>query len=145
MKKLHTRGDTIVEVLISIAIAGFALGAAFALAQRSSLIGRSAQERVEASKLAEGQLEKLRTAAIDPAINVFDTSTNYCLDDTLAKKPIANIHDYTAYPVACVSTFYHVSINYGGSPTDLFTITVLWDDVRGQVQDSIVYYYKVHP
>lgn len=54
------RGDTIVEVLISVAIAGAVIGGAFALATRSLRQGINASERTEALKIAEGQIEALK-------------------------------------------------------------------------------------
>ena len=55
------RGDTIVEVLIAMAVASSVLGITYATMNRNLLITRGAQERTEAAKLAQGQLEILKS------------------------------------------------------------------------------------
>jgi type II secretory pathway pseudopilin PulG len=64
-KSLIQKGDTIIEVLIIMAIAGSALGAAYRITSQSSQKTRQAQERSEALQLAEEQLERLRLVAKD--------------------------------------------------------------------------------
>ncbi len=56
-------GDTIMEVMICIAILGFVLAAAFGLASRNQTSARQSQERSEALQIADGQLELLRSYA----------------------------------------------------------------------------------
>ena len=64
MRKIFTktgsRGDTIIEILLSIAVLSLVLSVSYGLANRSSQATRQAQERSEAQKLAEEQLELLR-------------------------------------------------------------------------------------
>jgi type II secretory pathway pseudopilin PulG len=57
------RGDTIVEVLIAMAVLGLVLASAFAISNRSYATGLNAQERNEALKIAESQVELLRIAS----------------------------------------------------------------------------------
>lgn len=59
-KYFKQRGDTIVEVLLAMAVIGMVLGVAYGIANRSVAIGRSAQERSEALKFAESQLELIK-------------------------------------------------------------------------------------
>lgn len=69
MKRFHNqRGDTIVEVMISIAIIGLILAGAYATANRSLTNVRDAEEHEQAIALAQGQLELLdgqNTTALD--------------------------------------------------------------------------------
>ena len=53
----HQRGDTIVEVLIAVAILAFVVTSASATTTRSSSTVRASQERGEALKLAQSQVE----------------------------------------------------------------------------------------
>ena len=53
-------GDTLVEVMIALAIIGSVIAISYSTASRSLRVGRQAQERVEALKLAEGQVESLK-------------------------------------------------------------------------------------
>lgn len=54
------RGDTIIEVMLAMAVIGMVLGVAYGIANRSVAIGRSAQERSEALKFAESQVELIK-------------------------------------------------------------------------------------
>ena len=54
------RGDTIVEVLFAMVVIGLSLAAAFGIANRSLQISRSSQERTEAQKIAESQIELIK-------------------------------------------------------------------------------------
>jgi type II secretory pathway pseudopilin PulG len=56
----NNRGDTIVEVLIALAIIGAVIGTTYAIASVSLRQGRQAQERTEALKVAESQIELLK-------------------------------------------------------------------------------------
>jgi prepilin-type N-terminal cleavage/methylation domain-containing protein len=83
------RGDTLVEVLICIAIVGAVIAGAYSLASRSLQEGVSAAEHSDAVKLAEGQIEalKLRQAGSDKDewATYFASSdhiNNTCLDLT---------------------------------------------------------------
>lgn len=58
--RIGSRGDTIIEILLSIAVLSLVLSVSYGLANRSSQTTRQAQERGEAQKLAEEQLEFLR-------------------------------------------------------------------------------------
>lgn len=62
-RPLNQRGDTIVEVLISIAIVSMILGGAYVMTNRSLQATRGAQERSNALKVVEAQLEILKSVA----------------------------------------------------------------------------------
>ena len=61
--KLSQRGDTIVEVLISIAIVTLVLATAYATASRSTKNSMQSQEHSRALKVAETQLDLLKAYA----------------------------------------------------------------------------------
>jgi prepilin-type N-terminal cleavage/methylation domain-containing protein len=96
------RGDTLVEVLICIAIVGAVIAGAYSLASRSLQEGVSAAEHSDAVKLAEGQIEalKLRQAGSDKDewATYFASSdhiNNTCLDLTSKTQTDTNwIHYY---------------------------------------------------
>lgn len=64
------RGDTIVEVLVCILIISLVLAGAFTATNRSLQAVRDAQERSQASKLAEAQIEFIRSVE-KPATGIF--------------------------------------------------------------------------
>lgn len=76
ISKHNQRGDTIVEVLIAIAIVSLTLAGAYVSANQSANKTRTAQERAEAIKWAESQVELLKanTAALPPV------GTQFCID-----------------------------------------------------------------
>lgn len=74
-------GDTIVEVLVAMAIIGATLGVAFNIASRSQASIRGAEERSQALKLAEQQVERLKQYIADngaTAFSAFPTNTGFC-------------------------------------------------------------------
>ena len=62
LKLFSQRGDTIIEVLLAMSVIGLVIGASFGIANRSGQIGQDAQERSEALKLAETQVELFKVA-----------------------------------------------------------------------------------
>jgi type II secretory pathway pseudopilin PulG len=86
----NNRGDTIIEVLIAIAIAAFAIGISYATANRSLDQAISAREHNEALNVLENQLTDLRyrlkhqAASAAPFESTFGNSNpnhHYCLND----------------------------------------------------------------
>lgn len=59
-KRYENRGDTIVEVLIAIAIAAFAIGTSYSLANRSLQRTIAARERNDALNIIESQVSDLK-------------------------------------------------------------------------------------
>jgi Tfp pilus assembly protein PilV len=70
VKIRNQAGDTIVEVLVCILIISVVLAGAFTVTNKSLLSVRASQERSQAIKLAEAQLERLRTAEAAVALAV---------------------------------------------------------------------------
>lgn len=66
IKRIGQRGDTIVEVLIAIAVISGVLATSYAIVNRNTISYQQASERVDALKLAEEQIELLR-AGTEPS------------------------------------------------------------------------------
>lgn len=60
IRKLRSAGDTIVEVMIALTVLMLIIGGGYSIATRSLNGVQVAQERSEATKIAEGQLEAIR-------------------------------------------------------------------------------------
>src|ERR1051325_5182355 len=73
------RGDTIVEVLISLTVISLVLGGAYVTTNKSLIATRTAQERGNALKLAESQVEQIKgVAAINPSA-IFTAAGTFCV------------------------------------------------------------------
>lgn len=80
------RGDTIIEVMIALAIAAFALGSSYAVASRALNQAISARERNQALNTIESQIAALKLRnRLDPAnfdANFAKQNLNFCLDES---------------------------------------------------------------
>jgi type II secretory pathway pseudopilin PulG len=169
MKRLSNRGDTIIEVLIAIGIAAFAIGTSYAIASKSLQQAISARERNQAINVMENQLNalKFREQQTDAATFASKFSTpvsHFCLDETATDPTVAsswnpkqNLGNITAdtplqtgssgttYNTACQkSADYFVditTINRGGRVPTVYIINVRWERIGGgPVNEASVYY-----
>lgn len=171
--KFSPRGDTMVEVLICIAIAGLVIAGSYALSSHSLQEGVSATEHTEANKLAEGQVEALKlreksstttwTAAYPNGFNI--PSGNYfCLDTTansefladgvtrnpawLPQKNGSNPQDLTGYNSTCaVNSKYYLSMSTNGDATNgqVYLVVVYWEPIGGGPLNQSQLYYRLPP
>jgi prepilin-type N-terminal cleavage/methylation domain-containing protein len=150
MKKLTQQGDTIIEVLVVIAIVALVLGGAYASARRSFITTQQTQERSEAAKYSEEQLERLRVAADDPDNAIFGSagSSAFCLISTgetrTAGSAPCGVGTDNRYKLSITRT--QATVNGGTHYT--FRVRTTWDlvganDIRDT--DEINMYYRIHP
>lgn len=135
-----SRGDTIVEVLIALAVISLVLTLSFATTQRSLQIGRQAQERTEALKVAEGQIEKMKALGGLSSSNIFNPAvTQFCFNNTTLE---TNMPSCTEGP----DGRYRKSIvrTSGANNESTFTVTISWDTIGGGNQSQLVLVYKLH-
>ncbi len=78
----NNRGDTIVEVLIAIAVVSLVLAGAFTSTRRSANATRTAQEYGEALKLAETQVERIKIAVDNNNSPNVLSAGSFCIDDS---------------------------------------------------------------
>jgi Tfp pilus assembly protein PilE len=97
----HNRGDTIIEVLIAIAVAAFALGTSYSIANKSLQRSISARERNEATNILQNQIAALKQREKFMDKTTFDSnftvsSTNpsnfkhFCLDESATGRTSPN-------------------------------------------------------
>jgi type II secretory pathway pseudopilin PulG len=137
MIKLGSKGDTIVEVMLAIAIVSAVLGGAFVSSNKSLQGARQSQERSEAMKLLEGQLERMKQLSSTPGNNLFTQSAQFCVNDTPAVRPISDT-------VACrqgTDGRYAMSITRNANT---FTALATWDRIGGG-QDRVQLIYRIYP
>lgn len=152
-------GDTIVEVLLAVVVVGLAVTLGYGVASRSLKANRQAQERVEALKVVESQLERLKkratTDSAATAGGVFQTNS-FCLADSGGTNqvisqdaPADNIKDdpLTGYNNDCVDGLYHVNVKRDntGNDTVQFTVTARWFGIGGVEKEETLVKYRVYP
>ena len=148
--RLNTRGDTIVEVLIALAVCSLLLGGAFATTTRSLAGARQSQERGEALKIAESQAEALRSMpspgtatapfCFDPA--TFATILIPATPGIASTAAGDQTAKYAGYPAGCVSGFFHISIVRPIPATlNKFDIRVRWDRAGGGGAEELIITY----
>lgn len=149
MRKLQLgqRGDTIVEVLVCIAVVSLILAGAFVTTHRSSTGVRNSQEHAEALKLIQSQVEQLRANASDGDKSVFTKGAPFCMVDSMplsasTMPDAAKCKQNSSGSPTTTEPVYKLTIDRttsgGGS---LFTVAAKWESVtgNGQAQESIVY------
>jgi Tfp pilus assembly protein PilV len=122
MKRLNNRGDTIVEVMISLAVLGMVIGVSYGTATRSLRGMRMAQERSEALKLAESKVESIR--ATDGA-NYADCMTGDSVAGSFCRK-------------GSIYTYQTTQTN------GIYKVTVNWDRVGGGSQETLSLVYRLN-
>jgi prepilin-type N-terminal cleavage/methylation domain-containing protein len=92
---LKQRGDTIVEVMIVLAVLGLAIGISYSTANRSLLNTRQAQEHSQATEYAQSEVEDLYAlypigtiANADLGNNIFEQIAPFCVYNPSAAEPI---------------------------------------------------------
>lgn len=129
----NNRGDTIVEVLLAIAVVSAVLAGAYVSANLSLGGARQAQERGEALKYVEGQLETLKEVAARPDSPVFSQSGTFCFDDGLAI--------VSAPCTVGPDGRYQLSIQPGDNE---FTARAEWERVGGGATEHLEIVYRVY-
>ena len=152
LRSRRQAGDTIVEVMIVLAVLGLAIGVSYATANRSLLNARQAQENSIATELAQSQVEAIQSLGCgsanptcDPTIasnashQLFNQpASGFCLDTSTAPAQIKPITD----PLCTTDGLYHTKITYNNA-TKIFTVVVSWDDVLGQGTDTVTMNYQL--
>ena len=148
----NQRGDTIVEVLIAIAIVSVVLGGAYSISNKSSMQVRNAQEHAEAEKIAMGAVEELPSTvgrfSGTLGVSVPNPVPLFCRDGENAAldvsgSPVTSISALNApgmtWGTALDSCYsqnrYHTFIERSATDPRTFTVHVRWDGVTGGQQN----------
>lgn len=130
----NQRGDTIVEVLVVLAVLGMALGTSYAIAGRSLINARQAQENAKATELLKEQLETIRVLAAQGSI--LPTHSNFCIGVDGVRKTGANTNPECLFE----NSLYRVTVTQ--SSDQKFTLKAVWDDVGGDGKASATLVYR---
>lgn len=143
-RNLRQAGDTMIEVLISMAIVSTILGGAYVASNKSLLTIRDAQEHVDALKLADGQVELIKAT---PPATAIRNSFCYVLNTSTGTTPQA-VPDNGSNCILTskgelaptgVQPAYKVTVTYNPAPNSLiYTVKVVWDTLTGQMNGGNV-------
>lgn len=147
-------GDTIVEVMISLAILTLVLGGAYFTANQSYRNDRDSQEHAEALTIAQSQLEDLRAVgsitAGEQCIGANLTPSNACEVNSSNTALIGNGSQCSPYcytvkisKVTSTSTIYHPLSPAASVDLNTYKINVTWTALGGAGTDSVSLYYRV--
>lgn len=148
------RGDTIVEVLIAMAIASMVLGSSYAVAHKTMANTRQAQEHSEAAEIANEQIEAITTLSSAGNTNISDNSPQYsCIAivgttlQVVSQFSVTNPRGSTAdYDPSCVRTStagYRTAFRYL-SAVRTYEVIVTWDAIGSGEQNSVIMTYKAN-
>ena len=134
--KNNTRGDTIVEVMISMTVLAVVIAAAYAISTRSFQSSLNSQYRDQAVSLAQQQLELIKEADNSPsAIATYTASPGqqFCINASSKARQTANSGN------CLINSQYTVAVTYDSS-SKAFTVTASWDSSDNRTQQTTVYY-----
>jgi type II secretory pathway pseudopilin PulG len=151
--RLNSAGDTIVEVLIVLAILSLAFSISSATANKGLSQSRNAEEHAQALGILKSQLEQLRTAITQNT--TLPASGPFCMtssNSTQSFSPpysavVGNAQGDTLqtppYPALCTQDVYYSSIVL--LPTsDTYELRVRWDGVGGLGRQQELMVYRIH-
>ncbi len=126
-RRLYNRGDTIVEVFVVIAVLSLVLGGAFVATNRNLQDSREAQERVNALKLVEAQVEQIKNLSTTNPVALFGATNPYCITNLVIKYPPACTVGTSGVAPLAGEPAFDLTINESGNT---FTIKSTWKGVR---------------
>jgi Tfp pilus assembly protein PilV len=149
LKRLQNTGDTIVEVLIALTVVTSILGGAYITSNRNLNNTRQSQERGEALKTAESQVERLKALVATGSTTPFTVTGNFCMDSNntvqTAAVPNDRPDDFATYQAACVvqtaGPIYYAAISRASNQR--FTVTIRWDKAGGGGHETLTMTYGV--
>lgn len=154
-------GDTIVEVIIAIALLGTVMAATYISTTHSLQVGTDAGNRDRAGQYIQQQVEMLKFAEQnEPTVLSAYTSASgpFCIDPSTGgpislsgsscKVCVSSAGLLSGFtdnagkcPTGTTGTDYLITLVYGAN--NVFTITANWSASNGSGQDQSVVYYKL--
>lgn len=147
-QRLGQRGDTIVEVLVSIAVVSMVLGGAYVTTNKSLLATRGAEERGNAVKLVESQLELLKTMVATPEGRAVlqGSPANFCITSptaTAAAGTNACKFDAKGSGNNTTEPVYAIAIDFDSS-NDIYTIKNEWNSIEEADKAEVEMAYRIY-
>ncbi len=146
------RGDTLVEVMIAIIIVASVIGGAYVVSNKSLQTTRGSQERQNALKVAESQVEQLKSLIAVNSASIFgggapatfclgsDATGTHVYDVTIPAQKANCTVDASGNP-ATAAPDYTVQIKRTAND---FALTETWEDISGHFNDSLQLNYRAY-
>ena len=167
VSQLNNMGDTIVEVLIVLAILGSGLITSYAIATKAVLIGRDAQDRNIANSILLSQIEDLRAGILNSNsaayLDIINTvnKASFCLSITSSASPqiiynsiasIPSTSDFSppaGFSANCTSNnslyFYYIEKITDNNAVN-YVAHIFWPSVyQANVVNQSILAYRVYP
>lgn len=131
---LGQQGDTLIEVMLAVVALSLVVGGTYSIATRNLRAGRQAQERGEAVKIAESQLENIKSKAVAANDPTLYSASDFCFNPT----------NTITFGNCTFNNRYRVSINsVATSVSQQFTVVVEWDGVGSAPVENVTVLYRV--
>jgi prepilin-type N-terminal cleavage/methylation domain-containing protein len=134
--RMNQRGDTLVEVLIAMAIISLVLVGAYVTSTRNAAALQNSQEREQAQRLVEGQVEMLRAkGGIVASGDCFNAGTE-----------TATCNNFTATNSGATYTLSIVGPVGITSPTGTYTVSAIWTSMGSRTSNdsTVTMYYRLN-
>lgn len=153
--KSRQQGETIIEVMVCLAVLGLVLGLSFASARRSLRSSQDAQERTVASQLAQSLIEvtkfqATRTPTGAPGAALLfpapGASGQFCISTEVSDDEEADMVPVAPSPAACDRGIYQARVEVNALlgttlPTYEYTARVQWESgVSGTTNQALMRY-----
>jgi Tfp pilus assembly protein PilV len=129
--RINSKGETITEVLIGIAVVAVVLASAYTLLNRSYRQSQSSVDRVMALKAAESKLEILRAMPSDKLEKIMIRPGVDCLDEN------GVVSSFDVNQAGCKIDRYTLKLTKNNNT---FTVTAEWDGLLAPIENLKLYY-----
>lgn len=137
LTRLNHGGETIVEVLISIAVISAALGGAFAISNRSEKSVQANQERYQAQLFANKQADLIKGYAIaNPGgVPISGSGDAFCINNT-GTITLIRFSDTTFSSSCLEQSLFNVRVIPSITNQKAYIIQVEWDSLTSKAADG---------
>ena len=143
----NARGDTIIEVMIAMAILGLVLSFAYASAARSLKMAQDAQERRYATRLAESQVELMKAflSGAGPESQLQSAHAHYCLyhdAGAIQQQEVTDLNNPSTYIAGCTQDdLYRIAVSPSNTATGYeYAVSVRWDRLLEGASEVLLMY-----
>lgn len=141
-KHLPQSGDTIVEVMLAIAIIGSVIISAFVTTNKNLQSTQDSQERGQAVQLVQAQIESIHANnGLTASFNCFDSAGMPKSNGPVNNNPCVVKSD-GAMNTTGAQPSYTLKVVSSGLPLT-YTITASWESIKGTGTNNVTMYYRL--